>query len=76
MVAEKATKAAASDTTHIAKKSKKGRKVKQHPTPSPTPNSHPVSSQLAPTHDLQHEEDERTMVMFRLAIFNTTQKTK
>ena len=53
-----AEKAASSDTTPIAKKSKKRRKVKQHPTPSPTHNSRPVSSQLVPAYDLQHEEEE------------------
>ena len=35
----------------------KRRKVKQHPTHSTTHNSRPVSSQLVPAHDLQHEEE-------------------
>ena len=56
--AEWATMAIGSDTTPVVKKSKKRRKSKQHPTPSPTHMTHPVSSQLALSQDLQHKEEE------------------
>ena len=54
---EKAAKTKASNTTPIVKGTKKRRKVKQHPTPSPTHSSRPVSSHLVPAQDLQHEEE-------------------
>jgi hypothetical protein len=41
IAAEKSAKTKSSDTTHIVKGTKKRRKVKQHPTPSPIHNSSP-----------------------------------
>ena len=58
IAAEKAVRKAASATTPTVKGTKKRRKVKQHPTPSPAQKCCHVSSELVPTRDSQQEEEE------------------